>query len=109
MTENPLKAEVRSEDGQQRINVVVSQAAALKRTLFQVGPCVVSARPSRLPSRVPRTFLMPAGRRSQARMRSSSSRLHISVDPSGTTRSVPTLAPLPAAARCGTAGLLALA
>ncbi|KAL4433233.1 hypothetical protein ABPG77_003281 [Micractinium sp. CCAP 211/92] len=36
VTENPLKAEVRSEDGQQRINVVVSQAAALKRTLFQV-------------------------------------------------------------------------
>ncbi|KAI7837937.1 hypothetical protein COHA_008243 [Chlorella ohadii] len=34
--ENPLKAAVRSEDGQQRIDVVVRQATALKRTLFQV-------------------------------------------------------------------------
>lgn len=44
VTENPLKAEVRSEDGQQRINVVVSQAAALKRTLFQVR--IPTARPA---------------------------------------------------------------
>lgn len=36
MTENPLKAEVRSKDGVQRINVAVSQAATLKRTFTSV-------------------------------------------------------------------------
>jgi hypothetical protein len=36
VVENPLKAEVRSGDEQQRINVVVRQATALKRTLLQV-------------------------------------------------------------------------
>lgn len=36
VAENLLKAAVRSGDGQQRIDVVVRQATALKRTLFQV-------------------------------------------------------------------------
>lgn len=36
MAENPLKAEVRGEGGQQRINVVVKQTTAFKRTLLQV-------------------------------------------------------------------------
>ncbi|KAI3426294.1 hypothetical protein D9Q98_008667 [Chlorella vulgaris] len=36
VVENPLKAEVRSSGGEQRINVVVRQAAAYQRTLLQV-------------------------------------------------------------------------
>ena len=36
MQENPLKAEVRSEDEEQRINVVVKQSTTFKRTLLQV-------------------------------------------------------------------------
>jgi hypothetical protein len=40
VVENPLKAEVRSSGGEQRINVVVRQAAAYQRTLLQVtGTC----------------------------------------------------------------------
>ena len=36
MQENPLKAEVRSADDQQRINVIVKQSTTFKRTLLQV-------------------------------------------------------------------------
>ena len=36
MQENPLKAEVRSADDEQRINVVVKQSTTFKRTLLQV-------------------------------------------------------------------------